>query len=179
MILLQSLLPPWRSGFVSCAAGPPTATCKPPALPPALKANRVFLLVTGCWLKPLTTPLLIAWNRSPSAHPGSIKDTHHASSYLPPKPPRCLPPCPQRHPCKQQPCSHAVHTTSPAHPCVQPRIPSTLHTNHRFVDRRNAVSGFSALSYASWSGSEATVRLLLGHGANPQVANEQPHDPVS
>jgi hypothetical protein len=48
----------------------------------------------------------------------------------------------------------------------------------RLVNKRN-VSGFTALAYAAWGGSEAAVRLLLAHGAEPLVINEQVFDPVS
>jgi len=46
----------------------------------------------------------------------------------------------------------------------------------RLVNKRN-VSGFSALSYAAWGGSDATVRLLLQSGADPLAINEQVFDP--
>jgi hypothetical protein len=47
----------------------------------------------------------------------------------------------------------------------------------RLVNSRN-LSGFTALSYAAWSGGEAAVRALLQGGADVTVVNEHVFDQV-
>jgi hypothetical protein len=97
-------------------------------------------------------PLGGRWRRVADAWPAALRSTAEGKwSEV-----RCIP-------------SH-THLTPHTHPALQQ--PGSL------VNKRN-VSGFSALCYAAWCGDEATLRLLLRHGADPRAANEQVFDPVS